>query len=125
MTSTIHVTGQRRLRQIARARQIFFRLMRRHVWLRTVPNGTQGQMPMAIVFGDVEPFPNPGRPRPVQITTRMLAWLTNRTNAAVCTAERLEISGSVLDAAERYLSEVYPPGRIEGVITFRSKIRSW
>ena len=50
----LHVLGPPCKWRIASARRLFFHLVRQHVWTPCVPNGTQGRLPIAIVFGDVE-----------------------------------------------------------------------
>jgi hypothetical protein len=36
-----------------------------------------------------------------------------------------KVPDDLIAEAEQYLSEIYPPGRITGVATFRSRKRKW
>lgn len=121
----LHVLGPPCKWRIARARRLFFRLVRQHVWTPTVLNGTQGRMPVAIVFGDTEPFPDLPQCRPAPISYRMIGWLTGRAHMTARLHRRDDVEPARLQAAEAYLAEVYQPGRIVCEITFRSKIRHW
>jgi len=121
----LHVLGPPCKWRIATARRLFFHLVRQHVWPPCVPNGTQGRLPIAIVFGGVEPFPGRPKCRPARMSYRMIGWLTGRAHTTAGLTRRIAISEQQIQAAESFLAEVYPPGRIDCEATFRAKIRCW
>ena len=116
-------------RRVAMARRVFAVLVRRHVWCETVPNGTQGRLPLSIVFGEMPPFPEEHNGhKPVPITLPMLGWLVGRCHSTFVKSLAKGAPGELLAAAESHLAEVYPPGRIIAEATFRerhNRIRDW
>ncbi|NLE59942.1 MAG: hypothetical protein GX616_16440, partial [Planctomycetes bacterium] len=100
----LHVLGPPCKWRIASARRLFFHLVRQHVWTPCVPNGTQGRLPIAIVFGDVEPFPGRPRCRPARMSYRMIGWLTGRAHTTAGIKRRINLSEQQIQAAESFLA---------------------
>lgn len=114
------VIGGLKLRSVARARRMMAVLVRRHVLCAR--HDSEGTGRIVIHFG--EPASDARKSKCVPLSTPMLGFLVGRDHSTFCTmpmaadpafAERV-------DAADRELSAMYPPGRIVCTATFRGRI---
>ena len=112
------VIGGLRLRPVARARRMMAILVRRHTSCsRKRDEGTSN---IVIHFGEPEVKRTKHRP----LSTPMLGFLVGRDHSTFCVTPTVDdpAFAARVDAADRELTAMYAPGRIECTATFRGRM---